>query len=309
MVGFAMPEKELLSHKVVSGGCINLNVKIHLLHERSPFILRIYLHDKVAAYREKKIAELIKHTVPLPEVYFVGDCEGYRFAITAYMTGMSLSDLLLQYPSENIHAIMVQAGQILGAIQKYHFPTAGFLDADLKVVQPTSTQDYMTFAQVCLAHPTVLEQIGNESIRKIAECLEKYSSLFPGGDQTNLVHADYDPANILVDKIEGQWKITAILDWEFAHSGSTLCDIANMLRYAHHMPPIFEESFLQGLKEKGVELPENWRISIQLLNLLALLDCLIRCVPKESPHRCTDIRELIGFILLGLEGTSHPFKQ
>ena len=304
MVKLALPEKKLVFHEVISGGCANLNIKIDLSNEPQPFILRIYLRDKAAAYREQKLAALIKHSVPLPEVYFVGDFEDHRFAITEYMPGISLRDLLLNHPNGNIPGIMYQAGQILASIQKYQFSIAGFLDADLKVSPPTSRQEYVTFARECLTHPTVLAQIGHETISKITEYLEKYGSLFPDENQTHLAHGDYGPENILVDKIEGQWKITAILDWEFAHSGSTLCDVANMLRYAHHMPPIFEDSFLQGLKQGGVNLPEKWRISIHLLNLLSLLDCLIRRSPKERPHQCADICALIRFYLGQLDETT-----
>lgn len=301
MVGLALPEKVLASYEIISGGCANLNIKIHLLNEPQPLILRVYVRDKEAAYREKKLAELIKHSVPIPEIYFVADCEGYCFAITEYMPGISLRDLLLNHPNDSIESVMLQAGQMLAAIQQVQFPMIGFFDADLKVSQPITKQDYLTFVQTCLAHPTVVEQIGLNNIDKIKEYHEKYSAFVLDETQSHLVHADYDPANILVDKVEGKWKITAILDWEFSHSGPTLLDVANMLRYAHHMPPIFEEAFLQGLKQGGVTLPENWRISIQLLNLSALLDCLVRSTPKESPNRCADIRELIGYILLELE--------
>jgi len=303
MVELALPEKKLTSHEVISGGCANLNIKINLFNEQTPFILRIYVRDKAAVYREQKLAQLLKETVPLPYVYFIGDCEEYRYAITEYMPGMSLRDLLLNHPHESMHNVMCEAGQILSAIQSHEFSTSGFFDTDLKVSHPTSRQSYITEVRNCLTHPTVVAQIGKEDISKIETLLNQYGFLFPGEDQTHLVHGDYDPTNILVDKIEGQWKITAILDWEFAHSGSTLCDVANMLRYAHHMPPIFEDAFLQGLTQGGVSLPKNWRISIHLLNLLSLLQILIRRPPQERPNQCVDICELISDIILNLEGT------
>jgi aminoglycoside phosphotransferase (APT) family kinase protein len=192
MVSLALPEKKLVSHEVISGGCVNLNVKLNLTDENQPFILRTYVRDKAAAYREQKLAGLIKSSVPLPEVYFIGDFEDF--------------------------------------------------DNGLKIAEPLSRQSYITYARECLTHPTVVEVLGAESIRKINEMLGKYGTFFPDETETHLVHGDYGPENILVDKVESQWKITAILDWEFAYSGSTLCDVANMLRYAHHMPPIFEKS-------------------------------------------------------------------
>ena len=300
MVALALPGKKVVSHEVISEGCANLNIKINLVNELHPFILRIYLRDKEAAFREQKLAALMKPSIPIPEVYFVGDEGDFRFAITEYMPGISLRDLLLKHSNSNIKNIMYQAGQILASIQIYQFPKAGFFDADLKVNQPLTKQSYITFARECLTHSMVLEKIGEETIDKIKRLLEKHGSLFPDENQTHLVHADYDPANILVDKIEGQWKITAILDWEFSHSGSTLSDVANMLRYAHHMPPIFEDSFLQGLQQSGVNLPENWRPRIDLLNLLSLLNCLVRCSAKEHPNRCVDICDLISNILSNL---------
>ena len=96
MVAIALPEEKLVSYEVISGGCVNLNIKIQLLHEPQPLILRVYVRDKEAAYREQKLAELLKHTVPIPQVYFVGECEGYRFALTKYMPGISLRDLFAQ---------------------------------------------------------------------------------------------------------------------------------------------------------------------------------------------------------------------
>lgn len=303
MVELSLPEKKLASYEVISGGCANLNIKINLVNEQKPFILRIYVRDKAAAYREQKLAQLLKEAVPLPDIYFIGDCEGYRYAITEYMSGMSLRDLLLNHPHESMQNVMGEAGQILSAIQSHEFSTSGFFDADLKVSHPTSRQSYITEARDCLTHPTVVTQFGKENIATIEAILTQYGLLFPGEDQTHLVHGDYDPANILVNKIEGQWKITALLDWEFAHSGSTLCDVANMLRYAHHMPPIFEDAFLQGLRQGGVILPENWRVSVHLLNLLSLLQVLTRRPAEERPNQCADIRELINHIILSLKET------
>jgi aminoglycoside phosphotransferase (APT) family kinase protein len=306
MVDQALPGATLLSHETLSGGCANLNVKLTLSNKPTYRILRIYLREKDAAYREQKLAQLLKPTVPLPEVTFIGNLGEYRYAITEYMLGISLRDLLLNHPTEPIQEVMIEAGLILGAIQSHTFAKAGFFDANLNIVQPLSRKDYITFANECMAHPTVLEQIEPETIDKIARYLDQYISLLPDENQAHLVHADYDPPNILVDKIEGKWKITAVLDWEFAFSGSWLDDVGNMLRYAHRMSPVFESSFLQGLKEAGLVLPDQWRTMTYLLDLISLLSCLVRCSSKERPKQCADIYELIHHIIGALEkGQAH----
>jgi aminoglycoside/choline kinase family phosphotransferase len=80
-------------------------------------------------------------------------------------------------------------------------------------------------------------------------------------DEKHLVHGDFDPTNILLDKINGSWVVAGILGWEFAFSGSCLWDVANMLRYAHKMPPEFQNSLLDALQRNGIKLPPDWRIT------------------------------------------------
>lgn len=136
-----------------------------------------------------------------------------------------------------------------------------------------------------------------ENIKRLIEKLKMY---LPDEAEHHLVHGDYDPANILVNKIDGQWKITEILDWEFAFSGSPLFDVANMLRYAHQMPATFETSFIQGVSTRFT-LPQHWRITTHLLNMISLLDCLTRCPIEQRPNQRADIYSLISYMIHQLE--------
>jgi len=111
------------------------------------------------------------------------------------------------------------------------------------------------------------------------------------------VHGDYDPANILVNKVEGRWRISAILDWEFAFSGAWLWDVSNMLRYAHHMPDTFKEAFVKGIKDGGLILPEQWESITHVFNLIASLYNLMQVQIDTSPKRCRDIQQLIEHFL------------
>ena len=52
MVKQAYPQKNLTSHKIISGGCANLNIKINFEGESHPYLLRIYLHIDVAQLRK-----------------------------------------------------------------------------------------------------------------------------------------------------------------------------------------------------------------------------------------------------------------
>ena len=308
MVGLAHPNKKLISFELIAGGCANLNIKILLQDENNPLILRVYLRDKEAVYREQKLAVLLKHMVPIPLAYYIGELEGYPFAITEFMPGIALRDLLLSDIPNDLSAIMYEAGRILSKITAHEFSRAGFFDKDLNIMLDLPSDDYLIFAKDCLKNETVLSVLGSSKVSKINQALDQYSHLFPDDSEKHLVHADFDPANILVHKVGGAWKVSGVLDWEFAFSGSVLFDVANMLRYAHKMPSEFQESFLKGLASASIKLPENWPATVNLLNLLSLLDCLKRSDPKNNPHQCTDIIELIDNILGELNKMNERIK-
>ncbi|KTD64288.1 phosphotransferase family protein [Legionella spiritensis] len=300
MLEIAFPQKTILSYQLISGGCANLNYKIDLENEEFPYILRIYLRDKNAAFREKNLASLLKNTVPVPLIYRVDDYDNYRFAVTRYMSGISLRDLLLGKEPYDLQTIMFDAGAMLAKIQNHRFLKAGFFNPELEIVKTPSQFDLMAFAKECMQHENTINLLKTDLLARADSCLSTFKDCFPDEKMCSLVHGDFDPANILVTRENGQWFVAGILDWEFSFSGSPLWDVANMLRYAHEMPAEFEDFFLKGLKT-GYHLPPDWRISIHLLNLLSLLDCLVRSSLETTPNRCQDIHALIAHIITQLE--------
>lgn len=58
MLSVAYPGKTLASYELLAGGCANLNYKVQFTQEEKPLILRVYLRDQQAVYREQKLAGL-----------------------------------------------------------------------------------------------------------------------------------------------------------------------------------------------------------------------------------------------------------
>ncbi|MFN7039383.1 MAG: phosphotransferase family protein [Alphaproteobacteria bacterium] len=295
MIAQFFPRGNLISCQIISGGCANLNSKI--IVDGSIYILRVYLRDKDACYREQKLAALIKSTIPIPEIYYISKIENYQFSIIEYMEGITLRDLILNHPNEDIKPVMREVGLILANIKKYQFLHAGFFGQDLKIKQKISKNEYIEFARNCLNNKIVQAVISERNIVHVNDCLNRYCNVLPEEPEHNLVHGDYDPANILVEEKEDKWKVSAILDWEFAFSGSSLVDIANMVRYAHKLPSTFTESFMLGLKEGGLILEDNWQTAVNLINLISLLELLTRSSLNQHPNRCKDLKELIEYLI------------
>ena len=93
-------------------------------------------------------------------------------------------------------------------------------------------------------------------------------------NDSNLVHCDFGNRNILVDCVEGRWQVAAVLDGEFALSGSPLLDVGHFLRYETQDMPLREPYFSRAFVESGGFLPDDWRRISLVLDLTGLVECL-----------------------------------
>lgn len=299
MVKQAMPDNKLLSYELLSGGCSNLSVKIETDGpELLSFILRIYFANQEAPFMERLCHRLLSDRVPLPEIHYIGQYEKYRFAITQLMPGKPLRDFLLAHRDEKeIEPIMFAVGIVLGRIGSFELPQSGTFDRDLVFTGGCSHDGYLQFMKLILKEQNILSHFHHSTLSKIEQFSERNKNFFPLGTEKNFVHGDFDPNNILVDLIDTEWKVTAVLDWETPFAGSILCDVSNMLRYRRQMPTTFTNSFLQGLRSSGIFLTENWQRPVDLLNLMALLSCLAKTNHEKSPQQSFDICRLIEEIV------------
>lgn len=299
MVHQAMPHNKLLSYELIHEGCSNLNVKLRIDDPDAPsLILRIYFVNQDGPFMERLSYRLLNNRVPMPCIHYIGKYEEYQFSIAQCMPGKSLRDFLFaDHTADEMEKMMFAVGVVLSRIASFQFPCAGTFNRELTFVGGCSQQGYLDCMNLFLKKESVLSHFKNETLSSIREFTECHKELFPTGVETSFVHGDFDPNNILVDQIAGEWKVTGVLDWESPFSGTIFCDISNMLRYRHQMPLIFETSFLAGFQSQGAMIPDNWRDHVDLLNLTALLSCLSHSNPKKSPQQCADICELIKGIV------------
>ena len=78
----------------------------------------------------------------------------------------------------------------------------------------------MDHVQNCLKQDVVKQELKSDAMLKIENLLLEKKEFLPGNKEKNLLHADFDPSNIQVQKLDNSWQIVAILDWEFSFSGS-----------------------------------------------------------------------------------------
>ena len=86
--------------------------------------------------------------------------------------------------------------------------------------------------------------------------------------RASLVHSDLNPKNLLVDP--GTLEVTAVLDWEFAHAGSPLTDLGNLLRFEQQ--PAYRAAVLAGWRARVPDPPPDLEEAAAAADLWALLE-------------------------------------
>ena len=118
--------------------------------------------------------------------------------------------------------------------------------------------------------------------------------------EVGLVHGDFNKRNLLVRETGGRWSVAAVLDWEFAVSGSPLADFGNLLRYERAARPLVEPHFSAGYVRAGGRLPRDWRRLARWVDLLSLCESLTH---DELPDDV--IPELVELVRATIEDRDH----
>ena len=131
------------------------------------------------------------------------------------------------------------------------------------------------FVDQCLASPMLQRRVPSELLDKTQAAMWSHAAaLGRAADETSLVHGDFGGRNLIVRRQAGRWVVAAVLDWEFAVSGSPLADVGHFLRYERRGRPAAERHFRAGYLEGGGRLPPEWRRLAGLVDLVAVCEAL-----------------------------------
>ena len=285
----AFPRSKIASTEVLSGGLINTNIKIEFSSHQPPVVLRIYRADAATCLKEVAVLQLIRLTVPVPAVIHA-DPNGIDgsgpFSILEFVNGLTFQQLKRTKDLEAIQQAAASIGETLARIGKFQFPKPGRLemDRDLSVGArykegpdeiPQLVDSFLESRRLQQRIDVSLQQQLHNFIWSWADRLQAFDN------DSHLVHCDFGNRNILVDRVEGCWQVTAVLDWEFALSGSPLIDVGHFLRYETEDMPLREPYFSRAFVESGGFLPDDWRRISLVLDLTGLVECLTHDLPDD----------------------------
>jgi len=272
----------------LAGGLRNANFKLRLEGSAEAFVLRLYEHDLSICQKEIDVIGLIRRTVPVPEIVYAEPCgwDGLPpFAVFRAVEGISFRDLKRSSDGRAIAQAAYSAGEALARVSRIEFSEPGWLAPGPRVI-PMAEQKpdpLPAFVDACLATPNVQRRM-NARLRELTRAViwRWAPRLRFLNDEAHVVHGDFGKRNLIVRRYADKWAVAAVLDWEFAYSGSPLADVGEFLRYGRSTEPSIEPHFSMGYVAADGELPEDWLHTARLIDLTRLCESLTRdYLPEE----------------------------
>src|SRR5262249_49416747 len=150
-----------------------------------------------------------------------------------FIDGISLRTLRRQGDVQGVADASYDAGRILPRLAHHRFERTGLLSPSLEIEDsPFTDASLAEIVEHFAASPLFRHAVRATLLDRILEFARVNNDRFTAAaTDATLVHGDFNSPNIFVRQERGSWRVAAILDWEFAFSGSIICDIGNMLRY------------------------------------------------------------------------------
>ena len=295
LVREAIPTASVTAFRPAVGGLSNTNIEVELADAPHRVLLRLYQRDRAAAQREAALSALVlQQAVPAPRFLHIGDRKGRPYAVLEWIEGLRLETVTPGLADEDLVSLGRSLGRRLASIHGIAFERAGFLDARLAVAEPIDLglAGLRGFLHRCLVEGVGGERLGSQLTAALLTYVERQGSRLDAWlGRPCLTHADFNGSNILVRRVGAAWEVAAVLDWEFAFSGSPAFDFGNLLR-----PPLgqrreFTAALAAAYLGAGGWLPPDWQAIARLADLFAWADFLSR--PAASPALIEDARRMI----------------
>jgi len=270
LVRAGLPRARVVEIEPFSEGLRNTNCKVRLEAPAMWVVLRIYEHHPSLCQKEVDLMRLVGGAVPVPEVIHAapGGFEDLPpFVVMRYVEGITLRELRRSGDAEAIAQAARSAGEALAAIGRAVFEKPGWLGPGPAVGAPLleGADPLPRFVDLCLPRlPADLRRRTHDFVWSHAAEMANMAA------DTRLVHGDFNGRNLIVCRTS----IAAVIDWEFAISGSPLNDIGNFLRYERAARPRFEPHFSDGYAAGGGRLQYDWRRLARLADLVAVCESL-----------------------------------
>jgi Ser/Thr protein kinase RdoA (MazF antagonist) len=240
-------------------------------------VLRLYARDPGRAAVDQALLERLRGLLPVPRVLEAvtvpGGVDRPPFLLLEALPGDRL-DLVLPAADAPLRRRLGEAvAGVLVLLATERMPRAGrFVDASLDPAPfPPGAGDQVGFLDAHRCAP-FFAGLGAAEWAALRAVAGRARDVAAGTGRTALVHADFNPKNLLVDPATGG--VTGVLDWEYAFAGAPLADVGNLLRF--ESDPVFGAAVAAAYVDRAPDVPPAWLEVARALDLYALIDLAAR---------------------------------
>jgi aminoglycoside phosphotransferase (APT) family kinase protein len=258
-------------------------------------VVRIYppgRRSDAAPEVDAAVLRLVRGLVPVPEVLEVrrgsGAADQPGLLVTSFLPG-ERGDLVLPSLDDDDAAVLGRhVGHLVADLSGMPTLAAGpFVDADLTIGDfglPDGLLGLVADHAAALGWEAGL-------LAGLTAVAERAQEMLDAVGRTCLVHSDANPKNLLVDP--GTLDVTAVLDWEFAHSGHPFTDLGNVLRFDRR--PAYADAVLAAWCERRGGSPVEALEMARAADLWALVDLASRAGDNPVADRAAaQLRSIAG---------------
>jgi aminoglycoside phosphotransferase (APT) family kinase protein len=293
----AFPGYALRSCAVLTGGLMHEMYRVELEGLEDPLVLRLYAGD-ASCPKEVDLHRLLAGRVPVPEILHAATCESDGlppYVVMRWVKGLTFRQLKARRDAAEIAEAAHSIGEVLAGIGSFEFAAPGRFGAGLTIAAPLLEPGHgaAKFVESCLDSPQTGRRMDVRLRDRVRQYAWRWAPAMAGlAGERRLVHSDFGGPNLLVDRVEGHWRVSGVIDWEFAFSGPPLVDVGHMMRYERRGRPRVEPWFSEGFLAGGGTLPADWRDLARAVDLMALCEFFTR--PDLPSAIVPELLELIA---------------
>ncbi len=301
----AFPAATVTAARRQHGGLANATYVATLDGHETEVGVRVYLRDADSAPIEQAVMQLaLRHGLPVPEILYAArknPVTPHPYVLVDWLPGETLQSALTTHADDPAEAVALgeAVGGLLAELDAIRFPHAGFFKPSLAIATPLRLdgEAVSSLLRSWCREPLPASRLDAGLAAALDDCLAQHASILDEVEDLEpaLTHGDFDATNILVQRTDDGWRISGLLDWEFAFAGSPLVDLGHALRPPGGSAPGFTAGLERGFRLHGGRLPADWRRQAQLLDLLSWLQFLQR--PAAGARLVLDANTMIRTII------------
>jgi aminoglycoside phosphotransferase (APT) family kinase protein len=298
LVRQVFPDAEVVSSQLFPGEHTNLNYGLRLTNLMTGVVLKVYadVSADVLAHKEVRLLRMLTSEtgVPVPRVLHFADAGDMSWSLLTRLPGRPLSEVIDILDGGEQESIGYEMGRYLGFIHQIPLDEFGELfeaDALNRVSEKGHILSKVAqYLDIC-DEDALLSGHGAAKIHALFA-----QTTFLNYRQARLLHGDYRPENVIVERGTTGYHVTGIIEFAYARGGSPELDMTKLFLWHFEGVPSFEKGFLDGYVESG-ELGTRFWDRLGLYRIFTCLECVVLARQKgrlelENQHRVRLIESL-----------------